>query len=39
MFIWAEQDAVVGRGTTDNIEDYVTTWGTVIVQFREFMKL
>jgi hypothetical protein len=37
--IWAEQDAVVGRGTTDNIEDYVTTWGTMLVQFKEFMKL
>jgi Putative bacterial sensory transduction regulator len=37
--IWAEQDAILGRGTTDNIEDYLTTWGTMLVQFKEFMKL
>ena len=37
--IWAEQDAILGRGTIDNIEDYLTTWGTMLVQFKEFMKL
>ena len=37
--IWAEQDAVVGRGTTENIDECLHTWGTVIVIFKKFMDL
>jgi hypothetical protein len=37
--IWAEQDAIVGRGTTENIEEYLTTWATVIAIFKTFMNL
>ena len=37
--IWAEQDAVVGRGTTENIDECLHTWGTVIVIFKKFMGL
>ena len=37
--IWAEQDAIVGRGTTENIDEYLTTWATVIAIFKTFMKL
>jgi hypothetical protein len=37
--IWAEQDAIVGRGTTENIDEYLTTWATVIAIFKTFMEL
>jgi Putative bacterial sensory transduction regulator len=37
--IWAEQDVIVGRGTTENIDEYLTTWATVIAIFKTFMKL
>ena len=37
--IWAEQDAIVGRGTTENIDDYLTTWESAIKTFKQFMKL
>lgn len=37
--IWAEQDAIVGRGTSENIDDYLTTWEDVITEFKRFMKL
>jgi len=37
--IWAEQDAIVGRGTSENIDDYLTTWEDVITEFKKFMKL
>lgn len=37
--IWAEQDAIVGRGTSENIDDYLTTWQDVITEFKSFMKL
>ena len=37
--IWAEQDAIVGRGTTENIDEYLTTWATVIAIFKTFMNL
>ena len=37
--LWAEQDVVVTNGTTENIDDYITTWGTMLVQFKEFMNL
>ena len=37
--LWAEQDAIVGRGTSENIDDYLTTWEDVIAEFRRFMKL
>ena len=37
--IWAEQDVIVGRGTSENIDDYLTTWEDVIVEFKSFMKL
>ena len=36
---WAEQDAIVGRGTSENIDDYLTTWEDVITEFKRFMKL
>ena len=37
--IWAEQDAVVGRGTTENNDEYLRTWGTAIAIFKKFMDL
>ncbi|HEY5504292.1 MAG TPA: YbjN domain-containing protein [Sedimentisphaerales bacterium] len=37
--IWAEQDVIVGRGTTENIDEYLTTWATVIAIFKTFMNL
>ena len=37
--IWVEQDAIVGRGTTENIDECLHTWGTVIVIFKKFMDL
>lgn len=37
--IWAEQDAIVGRGTSENIDDYLTTWENAITEFKRFMKL
>ena len=37
--IWAEQDAVVGRGTTENIDECLRTWGTAIAIFKKFMDL
>ena len=37
--IWAEQDVIVGRTTTENIDEYLTTWSTAIVRFKEFMNL
>jgi hypothetical protein len=37
--IWAEQDAIVGRGTTENIDDYLTTWESAITTFKQYMKL
>ena len=37
--IWAEQDVIVGRTTTENIDEYLTTWTTVIAIFKTFMDL
>src|SRR5664279_2225801 len=37
--IWAEQDVIVGRTTTENIDEYLTTWATVIAIFKKFMDL
>ena len=37
--IWAEQDVIVGRTTTENIDEYLTTWATVIAIFKTFMNL
>jgi hypothetical protein len=37
--LWAEQDAIVGRGTSENIDDYLTTWEDVITEFKRYMKL
>jgi hypothetical protein len=37
--IWAEQDVIVGRGTTENIDEYLTTWAAVIAIFKTFMNL
>ena len=37
--IWAEQDLVVSRGTTENIDDCLTWWEKMITQFKTFMKL
>ena len=37
--LWAEQDAVVSRGTTENIDDALTWWERMITQFKTFMNL
>jgi hypothetical protein len=37
--IWAEQDVIVGRTTTENIDEYLTTWSTALARFKEFMNL
>ena len=37
--IWAEQDAVVSRSSTENIEDCLTWWEKMITQFKPFMNL
>ena len=37
--IWAEQDVLVTRSTTENLDDYLTLWPKMIVQFKTFMKL
>ena len=37
--IRAEQDVVVTRGTTENIDDYLALWPKMIVQFKTFMNL
>jgi len=37
--VWAEQDAIVGLGTSENIDEYLTTWEDVITEFKSFMKL
>jgi hypothetical protein len=37
--IWAEQDVIVGRTTTENIGEYLTTWSTAIARSKEFMNL
>jgi hypothetical protein len=37
--IWAEQDVVATRSTSENIDDCLGLWPKVIVQFKTFMKL
>ena len=37
--IWAEQDVIVGRTTTENIDEYLTTWSSALARFKEFMNL
>jgi hypothetical protein len=37
--IWAEQDAIVGLGSSENINEYLSTWEDVIAEFKRFMKL
>ena len=37
--IWAEQDVIIGRTTTENIGEYLTMWSSTIARFKEFMNL
>lgn len=37
--LWAEQDARVARGTTENIDECLTLWPTMLTEFKKFMKL
>jgi hypothetical protein len=37
--IWAEQDVLVTRSTTENLDDCLALWPKMIVQFKTFMKL
>ena len=37
--IWAEQDVLVTRGTTENLDDCLALWPKMIVQFKTFMKV
>ena len=37
--IWAEQDVLVTRSTTENLDDYLILWPKMITQFKTFMKL
>ena len=36
--IWADQDVVATRSTSENIDDCLGLWPKVIVQFKTFMK-
>jgi hypothetical protein len=35
--IWAEMDMVISRSTTENIDDDLTMWATMLVEFKKFM--
>jgi hypothetical protein len=37
--IWAEQDIVVTRSTTENIDDCLALWPRMLTQFKTFMNL
>jgi hypothetical protein len=37
--IWAEQDVLVTRSTTENLDDCLALWPKMIAQFKTFMKL
>jgi hypothetical protein len=37
--IWAEMDMDISRGTTENIDDDLTMWATMLGEFKKFMKL
>ena len=37
--IWAEQDAIVSNGTTENIDEYLTLLPTIFSEFKKFMNL
>ena len=37
--IWAEQNVLVTRSTTENLDDCLALWPKMIVQFKSFMKL
>ena len=36
--LWAEMDMVISRGTTENIDDSLTMWATMLGEFKKFMK-
>lgn len=35
--LWAEQDARISRGTTENIDESLTLWSQTLVEFKKFM--
>jgi hypothetical protein len=37
--IWAEQNVLVTRSTTENLDDCLALWPKMIVQFKTFMNL
>lgn len=36
--LWAEMDMVISPGTTENIDDSLTMWATMLGEFKKFMK-
>lgn len=37
--IWAEQDARISRGTTENIDEQLALWPQMLAEFKQFMHL
>lgn len=37
--VWAEQDARISRGTTENVEEYLALWPEMLGEFKSFMHL
>ena len=37
--LWAEQDARVRRGTTENVEEFLALWKSSLADFKKFMGI
>lgn len=37
--VWAEMDARISEGTTENIEEYLSLWPVMLGEFKTFMNL
>ena len=37
--IWAEEDARISRGSTENIDEQLALWPQMLIEFKQFMHL